>query len=102
MDDGIAGADVDSGCGDRLGRGNGLEFAGNGGGGGFVEVGNDDVRSALGGEKSDFAADAVASADDECDAPAEFLFRWLAANLGLFHSPVLNAEGLDGGEGDVV
>ena len=60
------------------------------------------MGSASGGQKSDFAADAAASADDEHDAAAEFLLRRLAAKLGFFHGPVLDAEGFDGRQGDVV
>ena len=67
-----------------------------------VAVGDDDVGSALGCEQGDFAADAAASADDHHDAAAEFLLGWLAADLGLFELPVLDAEGLAGREGDVV
>jgi hypothetical protein len=67
-----------------------------------VAVGDDDVRAALGGEQSDLAADAAASADDEHDAAAELLFRRLAADLGLFERPVLDAEGLAGRQRDVV
>jgi hypothetical protein len=60
------------------------------------------VRAALRGQQSDFAADAAASADDQGDAAAELLFRRLAADLGFFHGPVLDAEGFDGGKRDVV
>ena len=59
-------------------------------------IGDDDVRAALGGEQSDFAADAAASADDESDAAAELFLGRLAANLGLFQLPVLDAEGFAG------
>jgi hypothetical protein len=44
----------------------------------------------------------LATADDECDAAAELLLRRLAADLGFFHGPVFDAEGFDGGQGDVV
>ena len=67
-----------------------------------IAVGDDDVRAALGGEQRDLAADAAASADDQHDAAAEFFLGRLAADLGFLKRPVLDAEGLAGGQGDVV
>ena len=60
------------------------------------------MGSARGGQQGDFAADAAASADDQGDAAAEFLLGRLAAQFGLFQRPVLDAEGLKGGQRDVV
>ena len=60
------------------------------------------MRSAGRGQVRHFAADAAAAADDQRDAPAEFLLRRLAADLGLFHRPVLDAEGLDGRQRNIV
>ena len=79
-----------------------LHFFGDGFSAFDVAVGDHDVRAALCSEERDLAADAAASADDESDLAAELLFGRLAADLGLFESPVLDAEGFAGRERDVV
>jgi hypothetical protein len=48
--------------------------------------------ATLGSEKNRFTADAASSTDDECDPAAQFFFRGLATNLGLFELPVLDAK----------
>ena len=99
---GFAVADVDGGAGDELRGGDGLEIFSNARSACHIAVGDHDVRAAGSGEMGHFAADAAGSADDQRDAAAEFLFGRLAANLGLFQRPVFDAEGFDGGQGDVV
>ena len=66
------------------------------------EVGDDDVGAAFGGEENGLAADAAGAADDESDAAAELFLGRLAADLGFFELPVLDAEGFAGRKGDVV
>jgi hypothetical protein len=100
--DGLAVADVDGDAADGLLAGNGAGLVADGFGGLEVAVGDHDVGAALGREQGDFAADAAASADDHHDAAAKFLLRGLAADLGLFELPVLDAEGFAGGQGNVV
>src|SRR6185437_16405992 len=64
--------------------------------------GDHHVLATLCGQQCNLAADAAASADDESNLAGELFLRWLAANLGLFERPVLNAEGFARRERDVV
>ena len=79
-----------------------VELIRDAGGSGFVAIGDHHVGAACGGQVRYFAANAAASADDECDAAAEFFLGRLTAELGLFHRPVFDAEGFDRRKRDVV
>ena len=63
-----------------------LQFLGNARRGVLVAIGDHDMRAARGGQQRHFAANAAAAADDQGDAPAQFLLRRLAANLGFFQA----------------
>ena len=55
---------------------------------------NDHMRSALRRNSRHFPADSAAPAHHQCNLPAQFLLRRLAANLRLLQRPVLNPERL--------
>ena len=86
----------------ELSRGDGLELVGYLCCAGRIAIGNHDVRATRGKQLRHFAADAAGAAHHQGDAAAELLLSRLAANLGFFKSPVLDAKRFNGGQGNVV
>src|ERR1035441_9088362 len=100
--DGLAVANIDGGEAHGLLAGKGPGLVADAFGALEITVCDHNVSAAPGREQGNFAADAAASADHHHDAPAKLLLRGVAANLGLFQLPVLDAEGFAGGQGNVV
>ena len=68
----------------------------------LVPVGNHHVRAACGSNLRHFAANSARAAYNQRDPAAELLLSRLTANLCLFQRPVFDAEGLNGGQRNIV
>jgi len=99
--DGFAAANVDRGAGGELSRSDGLQLIGYAGGGGFVAVGYNNVGAAA-------AASRATSRPMPLAPPTTRAMRRLSSFSGagdgflLLPWPRFDAEGFNGGQGDVV